>query len=91
MESIGTVYTFAIGKPATVRSVAQALTRLGIQGATILPAVGFWKGERERSVYVHIAGLDDASANAIAMSLRRTFKQEAIYVEARGEAFLVAA
>lgn len=91
MDALGTVFTFAIGKPATVKTVAKALTHLGIQGATILPAVGFWKGKQEKSVYVHIAGLEDSAAEGIAMALRRVFKQDAIYLEARGEAFLVAA
>lgn len=88
---LGPVYLFAIGEPATPPTVAEALCDFGIEGATIVPALGLWKGSTEQSVLVRIAGLSDATAAVLAEQLRNHFHQEAVYFEQAGTAYLAAA
>lgn len=88
---LGAVYLFAIGEPATPPAVAEALSNFGIEGATIVPSMGLWKGHVEQSVLVRIAGLSDATAAVLAEQLRACFQQEAVYFERAGTAYLAAA
>lgn len=87
MTPLGDVWTFAVGSPATVDAVAQIMTEEGIN-ATILPAVGVWKHEREDTVLVRVAGLNTVTAGMLARVLRSAFKQEAVYFEVGGKAYL---
>lgn len=87
MTPIGDVWTFAVGSPATVDEVAQVMIEEGIN-ATILPAIGVWQHEREDSVLVRVAGLNTVTATGLARILRSAFKQEAVYFEAGGKAYL---
>lgn len=91
IQDLGPVWTFAIGKPATPAAVAKALTAAGITGATIIPGIGLWQGQRERSVIVRIAGMREIDARRLARDLRHTFKQDAVYFEGAGRAYLSAA
>lgn len=86
---LGAVFTFVVGAPAKVHQVAAALTRHAVDGATIVPAVGLWRGAREDSVLVKIAGLSPFQAQRIALVLASEFDQEAIYVEHDSRAWLV--
>lgn len=90
MEQLGHVYLFAIGEPATPPAVAEALSDFGIAGATIVPSMGLWKGHVEQSVLVRIADMHLGEAAELAAKLRDRFRQEAVYVEEGGLAFLVA-
>lgn len=87
MTPLGDVWTFAVGSPATVDAVAALLVEEGING-TILPVIGVWRHERESSVLVRVAGLNTVTATALARILRSAFKQESVYFEAGGKAYL---
>ena len=89
MKPIGQVWTFAIGSPARPRAVIRALIEQGIEGATVQVATGLWHGKSERTVQAHIAGLTRAQAQAVGERLRVRFKQEAVYLESAGKAFLI--
>lgn len=86
---LGDVFTFAVGSPATDVEIAAALTRHSIDGATIVPALGVWKGQVENSNLVHIAGLTLLQARNVASMLAHEFGQEAVYLEHHGRASLV--
>lgn len=87
MTPIGEVWTFAVGHPATVDKVISLLRDEDIP-ATVFQATGVWEGEVEKSVVIKSAGLHRHSAEALARILRYEFKQDAIYVEANGQAWL---
>lgn len=89
MTRLGPAYTMAIGSPATPDAVAAVLTSAGIQGATITEAKGLWRGQTEQTVLVNIAGISNRAVMRLARLLRRVFKQEAVYVQTTGLAFLV--
>ncbi len=88
---LGTVFTFAVGEPATLEKLADTLTGYGIEGATLIPAAGLWKGKRESSTLIQIAGIGVGRANAIAAALAMDYAQEAVYLEHGGTAYLVSA
>ena len=87
MTPLGAVWTFAVGSPATVEAVAKVLQG-EVKGATIIPALGFYEFQRENSVLVKVAGLNTVEAIALARVLRREFKQESVYLENAGQAWL---
>jgi hypothetical protein len=89
IETLGDVWTFAIGAPATVDAVTRTLAAGGIDGATIVQATGVWQGQKENTVLVTVAGIDKARAFTTAETLRLSFEQQAVYVEHGGQAYLV--
>ena len=91
MVTLGTVYTLAIGEPVTLDDVASVLEAHGVEGATLIPAVGYWQGKRERSVVVTLAGIPERTVRRIAESICQQFNQDAVYVSANARAYLVSA
>lgn len=58
--------------------VAQALTREGFQGATLIPSYGLWEGKTEENWIIELWGEETYRVQALASILRIEFKQEAI-------------
>lgn len=56
--------------------VAELLAKHGIDGFTIYPVQGYWKGEAEDSFKIEIA--TDGDVGMIASELRDIFNQEAV-------------
>lgn len=52
-----------------------------IESVTIIPAIGFYKGERENSLRCEVFGLDHEKLVAIARELCAVLNQECIIVD----------
>lgn len=62
-----------------VEEIAHHLARLGIEGATITPSFGLWKGELEPSFRIEIlAAIGPAGIQSVADALARHFGQAAV-------------
>lgn len=68
------LHRFIVGE-TTPASVAQALTDLGVQSATLVPALGLWEGATESSVVVDIYG---PVPRSLAEDLRLRCRQDAV-------------
>lgn len=61
--------------------VAELLSSLGIDGFTIYPVQGYWKGEAEQSFKIEIAiDSDPERVYTVAGQLRDTYNQDAVMV-----------
>jgi len=81
------VYVENVGGPDALDTILDALTRSGIDGATVYDAVGVDNGERERSFVIETTGPDAAGPMAqrravynFAERLKRIFEQRAVLV-----------
>lgn len=89
MRKTMAVWTVNVGEPASPQELADALTRYGVQGATIIPALGLWQGKVEQSNVVQIGGIDEQRVRELAGLIRDEFAQQAVYVQHGDRAFLV--
>ena len=77
---MGNVLSIAIGCHGPVE-VANALHRIGVQGATIYQCVGMWEGEIEDSTVAHICWDKHIDQEGIVDGLFRAFiDQRFLYV-----------
>jgi len=72
--------TIARDFEARYATVAAVLAFHGIDGATIMPAVGVWQGAREQSLVIEIVGDGPIPVHDIADALRATFYQDSVLV-----------
>ena len=90
LKTLGGVWRFIVGAPATVHQVVAALTRFGVPSATITTATGLWQGQTESAVVIDIAGQwSGEMADTLAEFLRAEFSQQAVYAEHKGTGYLV--
>ena len=89
-----TTATFYIGADNVTRHVetVKALETVGnaFDGFAFWQATGYWKGEREETLVVQIAGLDEEGvelARALARNLAEVLHQDAVALTLADESF----
>lgn len=61
--------------------IAEELSKEGIKGMTVIPALGMWQGEIERSLVVDLLDVDEGAAGKALQSICNELLQyEVIYV-----------
>jgi len=65
------------------RDKVEAIVSSCVEGFTILEATGYWKGQREASLVIEIAGGNKVHfvVQAIASRIKQVNKQEAVLVQ----------
>ena len=77
------------GQPTVSPDITQALTHMGIEGATVSYASGLYKGKVEQSIVVLLSGFPESHIFLVAERLRDQFNQETVYVSDGRDAYLI--
>lgn len=67
------------------KAIVQALEACGIEGATLLPADGVWKGKHEFSWVIELFDAAPDKITTLAAVLKTTFHQDAVAVAETSE------
>lgn len=71
-------YRFYLGRDLDLKATAGVLAEFGIDGATLLPGTGIWKGQLEPCTVVEVFVGEDLPASQIADRFATVFEQEAV-------------
>lgn len=63
------------------KEVMNLTLKHGIEGFTLLKALGAWKGKTEPSYQLLLEGVPEATVRALAEDFRDSFRQEAVMVK----------
>ena len=63
------------------RRVLQLVAKHGIEGFTLLSALGAWQGKVEPSYQMSLIGVPKRTVKALAKDLRDTFKQDSVLIK----------
>lgn len=70
------LYTEDKNREAIVKIVSQET-----DGFTLIPAIGYWKGQPENSLIIELDGLSAFDAGRIAEAIRQANNQQAVLVQ----------
>lgn len=62
------------------KELLSLITGAGFRGATLIPAIGLWQGEEERSLIIELVDVDRDSAYKLADAIKHWNGQDSVLV-----------